>query len=409
MTRRIIIPFSLLEFSEIFYCMRYQRWMRILLVNFLLVGIAGLVMRYKIVWSLPWVNQKNLLHAHSHFAFAGWVSLALYLAVSRCLFPNGVPRMINRLMLVQWVSSLGMLFTFPWMGYTGPSIFFSTITIFTGYAFTWVLWKHLGGLGEAGKWIKIGLVANVVSSLGTFVLAWLMQQPGLSQKWYVFSVYFFLHFQYNGWFFFTIIGLFIGTVPVTLGPEYIVARWRKQRILFSVALLPALFLSALWMNIPYFLWVAALVSAMIQMAALAYIFHALRSMRPNTSGIVSRLWVTALVALVTKIVLQFLSSLPGLSVFAFGYRPLVIAYLHLVLLGFVSLFLIGYFLQKGWLSEHWGVKSVWSAVIINEVILVIQGLSAIGYFAVPYANEMLLANTLFLVVGAGNIAWKCYR
>ena len=37
----------------------------------------GVVLRYKIAWSLPIVDQKYFLHAHSHFAFAGWVSQAL--------------------------------------------------------------------------------------------------------------------------------------------------------------------------------------------------------------------------------------------------------------------------------------------------------------------------------------------
>jgi hypothetical protein len=383
--------------------MRYERWVRIVLFNFFLVALLGLVMRYKIAWSLPWVHQKHLLHAHSHFAFSGWVSLALYLAIVRLLFPVDLPGYIKKCLLLHWFASLGMLFTFPFMGYAGPSIFFSTLTIVTGYTFFWILWKPLKNLGEAGLWIRIGLVSNVISSLGTFFLAWLMQQPGFSQEWYVFAVYFFLHFQYNGWFFFTIIGLYIRTVSDTDSDSSITSKWRKIRILLTIALLPALFLSALWMRLPQTAWFAATVAALIQLVAMVLMIQVLKIHMPTMSRQVKWLWSTAFLAFCIKIVLQVLSCLPGMSVFAFGYRPLVIAYLHLVLLGFVSLFLIGYFVYQGWQRDNWGVSVVWLAVMLNEVVLIVQGLSAIGLIAVPYANEMLFINTFLLVVGAGRM------
>lgn len=386
-----------------FAIMGYGRWLKIILFNFLLVAIAGLVMRYKIVWSLPWIHQKHLLHAHSHFAFAGWVSLALYYAMVRRLYPERAPRLMNSLLLMQWLASLGMLFTFPLMGYAAPSIFFSTLTIFIGYAFAWYLWKPLNILGEAGIWIKIGLISNLLSSIGTFFLAWLMQQPGFSQQWYVFSVYFFLHFQYNGWFFFSIIGLYLDTSLASKIHSVEATSWKKARILMTIAVLPALLLSALWMDLGLGFWVVAAIAALLQVLALAWMIKALHKCMPELLSPVRYIWFTSFLALSVKIILQLLSCLPGMSVFAFGYRPLVVAYLHLVLLGFVSLFLFGYFLRKGWMQSGWGVRSIWLAIIINEIVLIIQGLSAIGYLAVPYANEVLFLNTVWLVAGAGKM------
>jgi hypothetical protein len=241
--------------------MRYERWIRICLLNFFLVALAGLVMRYKITWSLPWVNQKHLLHAHSHFAFAGWVSLALYLALIRFLFNAEPPVMIRRLMWGQLISAYGMLLTFPFMGYAAASIFFSTFSILISYGFLVLLWAPLRERGEEGKWMRIGLIANAVASLGTFALAWLMQQPGFSQQWYVFSVYFYLHFQYNGWFFFTIVGLFIHYLNTQKGIA--TSLWRNARYGMAAALLPALFLSALWLDLPMYLYILACTAAVV--------------------------------------------------------------------------------------------------------------------------------------------------
>lgn len=171
----------------------------------------------------------------------------------------------------------------------------------------------------------------------------------------------------------------------------------------TIAVLPALLLSALWMDLGLGFWVVAAIAALLQVLALAWMIKALHKCMPELLSPVRYIWFTSFLALSVKIILQLLSCLPGMSVFAFGYRPLVVAYLHLVLLGFVSLFLFGYFLRKGWMQSGWGVRSIWLAIIINEIVLIIQGLSAIGYLAVPYANEVLFLNTVWLVAGAGKM------
>ena len=53
------------------------RWLKISLFNLLIVATLGVILRYKILYYLPFVDQKHLLHGHSHFAFAGWISQAL--------------------------------------------------------------------------------------------------------------------------------------------------------------------------------------------------------------------------------------------------------------------------------------------------------------------------------------------
>ena len=46
-----------------------------------------------------------------------------------------------------------------------------------------------------------------------------------------------------------------------------------------------------------------------------------------------------------KLSLQMVSVVPSLSTLTVGFRPIVIGYLHLVLLGVITIFLIGYFIE----------------------------------------------------------------
>ena len=96
------------------------KWLRIAVFNLLLVAFLGLVMRYKIAFSLPFITQKYFLNAHSHFAFAGWITQALmtfiafYIAKNKASFSL---KKYNRLLIANLITAYGMLFCFPFEGY----------------------------------------------------------------------------------------------------------------------------------------------------------------------------------------------------------------------------------------------------------------------------------------------------
>src|SRR5579872_7200056 len=69
----------------------FRRWSALSLLNFVIVSILGILLRYKIAFPWPAVNYKFLLHAHSHFAFSGWLSTALFTAFVHLLFRSGYP------------------------------------------------------------------------------------------------------------------------------------------------------------------------------------------------------------------------------------------------------------------------------------------------------------------------------
>jgi hypothetical protein len=388
----------------------FRKWAWLSLLNFCILAAVGVVLRYKILFPLPWVNQKNLLHGHSHFAFSGWVGMALFTAVVWVMQRHHKTlslRPYRRLFWLGQVASFGMLFTFPFMGYKWPSIAFSTLSVVFSYLFAIRAWKDMGEASmpyPVVQWFRSGLVMMVLSTFGTFFLAWLMMQKGYSQEWYIGSVYFFLHFQYNGWFLFAILGCFyyfLSRIPYQAGCH---ARTQVYRLLL-IAVVPAYFLSALWMRLPAWMYWAAVVAGLLQLCALYYfskvIFRCVRSTRAEVSNTVKWLWGFALLAFVLKILMQALSVIPSVTHFAFGFRPIVIGYLHMVLLGLVSFFLVGFFLQQGLVRQDTrlaraGAWLLIGSVVANEVLLMVQGLFSIWYQAVRYANHLLFAVAILI-------------
>ena len=108
---------------------------RLLLPAFTLLALFGVVMRYKIGWEFPYLNQKNLQHAHSHFAFAGWVSQCLMAAMVACL-PTLAGTRYRRLLAANIITAYGMLLAFAAQGYGLYAIAFSTLSIFVSVAFS---------------------------------------------------------------------------------------------------------------------------------------------------------------------------------------------------------------------------------------------------------------------------------
>ncbi|MGN6355459.1 MAG: hypothetical protein ACTHLB_18870 [Parafilimonas sp.] len=387
-----------------------HKWLRIAVFNLLLVAFLGLVMRYKMAFSLPFITQKYFLNAQSHFAFAGWITQALmtfiafYIAKNKASFSL---KKYNRLLFANLVTAYGMLFCFPFEGYGLMSIIFSTLSIFVSYAFAIVVWRDLNRINKktvTHAWIKAALIWSVLSSIGPYTLAYMMATKHIYQHIYLASIYFYLHFQYNGWFFFTCIGLFMNKLPESLFPVKL-----KKNIFyaFAFACLPAYFLSALWLPIPTWIYIIVVGAAFVQVIAWGVLSVKLASNRiaifSQEHKPVTWLFILPAIALSIKLLLQLGSTIPALSTWAFGFRPIVIGYLHLVFLGIFSIFILAYSLYNGYfLYNKRFARGVWifiAGIILNEALLMLQGLDAITYTGVPYINEMLLGAAIVMFTG----------
>jgi hypothetical protein len=385
-------------------------WLKLSLINLCVVAFLGVLMRYKIGFEFPYFEQKNLQHAHSHFAFSGWLSHSLIVLMVYYLqskIDGFLGNNYKKLIIANLICAYGMLVFFTIQGYGPISIVFSTASIVVSYVFTYQFVKDLKALDSdllSKKWFKAALFFNLISSLGTFYLAYMMASKNFVQDLYLSSVYYYLHFQYNGWFFFACMGLVFGFLNLRKSVHPFLETTYK---LFALACIPAYLLSILWLDLPIWLYVIAVLSALIQVFSWFRFVLILRKIRANTIENLAPLFRYLLLfiglAVSVKLVLQLGSTIPIISQLAFGFRPIVIAYLHLVLLAIITLVVLFYIYANHLFiiskKIKFGLLILTIGVVLNELVLAVQGIAAFSYTIIPYVNEMLFGVAIILFIG----------
>lgn len=388
---------------------KFKFWIHVAIINLLIVAFLGVVMRYKIGFEFPYLNQKNLQHAHSHFAFGGWISMMIMVLMLYSVkekLSQVQLRQMKPILYANLITAYGMLLSFAWQGYAFFSIAYSSLSIIISFWFSYQFYVTLkSSVNFPGlKWMYVALFFNLLSSFGTLALSYMMATRQLEQHAYLASVYWYLHFQYNGWFFFACVGLFVNFLyskGVELSKESIIFK------LFALSCVPAYGLSVLWLNLPLWIYLIVVIAAVGQFLGLFIFLKQIIVSRFwekfNLSFIAKFLLIFVGTALACKVTLQVGSTVPIISKFAFGFRPIVIAYLHLVLLAFTSVFLIVYAYMNNLIVEtklaQFGVIIFVLGVLLNEIILGIQGIFSISYTMVPFANEILFIMALMMFVG----------
>lgn len=382
-------------------------WLRISLLSLLIVSCLGALMRYKIGFEFPYLDQKYLQHAHSHFAFSGWVSQTLMVLMVKLLQPSLSVSKLKRyqgILLLNIIASFGMLLAFAIQGYALFSISFSTLSIIVSFVFALFYVKDAAIFlsADSKRWLNAALLFNILSSLGTFALVIMMVTKNIPQHAYLASLYWFLHFQYNGWFFFASMGLFfnyIGSImPSIEKPSSIF--W-----LFAVSCIPAYGLSTLWLEIPIWIYVIIVAAAIAQFVAWINLLWVLKKgslfKSEKIDNLSKFLFLFVAIALSIKLSLQLGSTIPAISKLAFGFRPIVMAYLHLILLAVTSVFLIAYAYTTNLIRVNKltiiGILGFIIGVFINELVLAVQGVASFSYTVVPYVNEILFGVAIFIM------------
>ena len=387
-----------------------SKWLSISILNLFFVAVLGLVLRYKIAYPLPFLDQKYILHSHSHFAFSGWITQTLMVLMIYYLSQKLGEEISNRyrwLLYANLISSYGMLISFIIQGYGLYSISFSTLNIFAFYAFAFYFWLDLNKIKEKSTsvlWFKAALIFGFISSVGAFNLAYMMANKMSDQNFYLTSIYFFLHFQYNGWFLFAGMGLLNDKLEIITGER---EKLYKAFQLFCFACVPAYFLSILWMefisNI-YFLLIAAVIAQLAGWITILRVYYKSKSLiRQKITHYGKILLFLSALAFSIKLILQTGSIHPELSHLSYGFRPIIIGYLHLVLLGVTSIFLLGYIVSFELIRINKllirGIFIFVAGIIVNELLLMVQGVAALTYTGIPHINEMLIVAAMILFSG----------
>lgn len=376
-------------------------WLKFSVFNFFIVALLGVIMRYKILYSFPFLDQKHLQEAHSHFAFYGWITNAIYVLILHYLSkvnPEIGLKKYENLIVINLMASFFMLGTFIYGGYFWGSILGSTVALLCSFVFFYFFIRDAGKILENSKiWFIAGLFFAVISSAGVFNLGYMKMSGNISQDLFLGSEYYYLHFQYNGFFIFSCVGFLLFSLKEA-GAEI---SQKKNKLLFWLLFMGCLVgvgLSVLWMKMPVYIFVAIVLATLAQTfgAILLYDFvkKSWTSLVLNWSPMQRFVLMFAGFAFAVKIVLQLGSNIPAVNQFAFGFRNVVIAYLHLVLLMCIATFLINQILATNFFvitrKLLFGLKLLLLGIFLNEFVLGLMGVFSIKYISIPFAKEALL-------------------
>ncbi|HEY8918908.1 MAG TPA: hypothetical protein VIM87_20835 [Chitinophaga sp.] len=395
---------------------RERSWLTIALVNLAVVALLGLLLRSKILFPIPAVNFGNLLHAHSHFAFTGWISLCLLTLMTYRLLPEKYSSRPRYKWLLSGIllSAVGMLFSFPFQGYAFVSIFFSTLSILVSYAFSWFFIKDLLKAQPRKPVIILAvssLVAMVLSSVGPFTLAYMMASHSVNSLLYRDAIYTYLHLQYNGFFTLGVFTLFVHHLGHSSAkvPERSLNRFV---ITLSVSVLPTLALSYLWHFPNAVIRAVAVAGCACLVVTLVSFIAMMRSAKEalrTVSPFAKKIGALSMIAFALKTAVQIFIVFPAIGEMVFSNRPVIIGYLHLVMLGFVTLYLFAYLLHSGYFKTSRGLSVpgiiiFTGAVIANEIILAMQAFSTLFMLNSILYLWLLWAAAIGLFMGALVIA-----
>ncbi|WP_276370129.1 hypothetical protein [Chryseolinea sp. H1M3-3] len=352
-------------------------YIRLPLLFFFLASLFGIFLRWQFVWPTPGITYAYFLHGHSHTMFLGWVFNVLYIAYTITYIQPVDQKIFKILFVLAQLLVVAMMISFPIQGYGTYSIIFSTLHTFVALSFVILFLKKTASLSSTSVWFaRVSLIFFFISTAGPFSLGYIMAN-GLGQsQWYYFSIYYYLHFQYNGFFMFGVFSIFFHLLD-TKQIHYDIQKAKSIGRWMAIACVPAYFLSVLWARPGLGYNLIAGLAGLIQLYVLASLiaFIMKLQMTQHFSRPSYPLLVTALLAFSIKTILQFLSAFPSVAALAYELKPIVIAYLHLILIGVITALLLVWYIEKEFLY-HKALPGVIATFLIgfigSEITLVLQ-------------------------------------
>ncbi|SHG54886.1 hypothetical protein [Winogradskyella jejuensis] len=379
---------------------------RIALLYFLIAASLGLLLRFWHVFDID-VNYKFIKHGHSHIALLGWVYVCLT-TILYVLFVKQEKRVASKYnwgFIATQVTLVGMLLTFPIQGYAFLSITFSTLFLFASYWFTWFFFKNVKDeikTSASFPYIKASLYYLVLSSIGPWALGGIMATLGPTSVWYRLAIYFYLHFQYNGWMLLALLGILLFVMErggITLSRK----RNKNLFLLINISVVLTALLSALWTAPENYVYSLSAFGAGIQVICLGYVLYWIRKNKKAVKRLFTALqyllFIIVLIVLSIKLLLQLVGSFPYFANLSSNIIELTIAYLHWIFLGVVSiaLFLILDVLKLIRFNQKM-IYFYLAGFVLTEGLLIYKGIAiwSQAFTVTDFFNEYLLAASLLL-------------
>lgn len=387
-------------------------WAGVSILNLSIVAILGFTLRSKILFDLPWINYLNLLDAHLHFAFGAWITLALLLLLVQELLTGPTNNkyiyqyLFGAILLSSFGTLLNIAFNFSYFYATFFSAFFIAVT----YFFSWVFLKDIAK-AQVNKTVRLlsvcAIISLLLSSAGPIALTYLHSVGSVQPLYYQDALYIYLHLQYNGFFPLAVFALGF----YKLYPR--ISKKGQQRfywfsILLCLSVLPSLFLSFLWQGTSDLFRIIAMIgSGLIFLSVSWFIACALPFLQVyrNVRTSVRYIIFFSFASFVVKMFLQGMTIITPVGKAVFGDRPVIIGFLHLVFLGFISPFILAWYVHARTLDDKTKLTSYALLIFLfgalfNEITLMIQGLGAMFLKGSSLFSWVLWVISLTLMIGA---------
>lgn len=323
-------------------------------VFLLLAAVIGVVLRLQHLPGFGSSYYRNFLHTHSHIAILGWVfSACYYFFYSQWIIDNDSNRKKYSVLLWLFIAAdAGMLFSFPIQGYGAVSIAFSTLHILLQFVFSWMFLSDATS-NRTGpislRLAKHALFLQLFSAIGALLLGPVSAAGMAGSTVYFLCIYFYMHFQYNGWMTIAVLALFTAWLEQS-HTDFRKESYARATKLYFAGVFPAYGLLTLWTDYPAWVLPFAVCGILLQVAAIGMMIRSARRGILQWYGmqqpLIRFLLAGAAAAFLLKITLQLLSAFPALSSWVSEQRSIIIAYIHLVLVGLVTVFLLLAFLKE---------------------------------------------------------------
>lgn len=362
---------------------QYSRIWKLSLLSFLIAALTGFMYRVGMLYPLPGsMDLVNIRHAHSHLMFFNWISPPIMVWMVSVL--AGQKRNLNHKAFkscLYIMIGLGFL-SYPFFllyGYRSVSIgqadlpiaaIISGLIMIIWYWFTWLYYQHRKRISSdlSLNLFDGALTALLISSLGAWGVS-VFQFSGIHNPLFSSALtHFFLAVFTEGWALLGVLGIIWNYMK--LQPGSIPTGWFWQPLLIGSMLIFPFSLTQSLVT-PIMLLSAKVGLGLIILSFVLHLYIFLKSKK--FTGFV---WKTILVLIGMKILFQAIALLP--TDLWPGEHSLRILYLHLLLLGSVSITLF----QVFFLQDH----SMGVQIFTVSVVLVIGSLFLISGYSPNWLN-----------------------
>lgn len=353
-----------------------KHWFSIAILNLCIVAVIGVLLRYAFVHEIPSFEYRNWLHAHSHLAMLGWVYLALFVLIVQVFIPqdtstsNKYHRLFWSTQIVVWC----MLIAFIIKGYWFLSIGFLILHVLLSYLFMRNVWKDTSHDMQSRmsiRLLRMSIVFQCISTLPLWSIPVLNALSLHGTEYYYMAIQFFLHFQFNGWFVFCVLALFFRFLE-----ERNLDIPQKAAGIFFMLLVISCFLTyalaVAWSNplpIVFFINGTGVSIQFLALMMFGYFLYVLRKEIHDTFTGNERIFIyIALGCFFLKILIQTAVVIPDIAKVGYTIRNFVIGFMHLILLGVITMGIFGFAFRQGLLSA----KSKPGAIIVLVGFLLVE-------------------------------------